>query len=377
MEVVLLCAARFKVWSGSLVSNAIILPANSSKINGLDVYRTAEKLPIKSVMRKNLNFFFIINAIGLLLASIAAAYLGFYQSDLQILSEFNLACLLTAYIFIVAIVYFAFFISFNNKMIESQVTQKLKETDLIRLKMVETARMAALGAMASGVAHEINNPLAIMMGHIEHIRRFLFKNKIGDEKIQKYFKVIESSSERISKITKSLRFIAHEGEKEEFQMISIRSLVSKVLDLTLNRTTQLGIDFEVLYQEDEDLLFECRESQIGHVLLNMINNSIDAIQDMGSDKWIHIFIGKGGFNEMSIRIVDTGYGIPPETRDKIFEPFFTTRDVNEGAGLGLSIALGIIKDHQGSITYVINQPHTTFDIMIPLQQRTIEEDVAA
>jgi C4-dicarboxylate-specific signal transduction histidine kinase len=328
-------------------------------------------------MKKSVDFFFIINGIGLLLALVSGIYLVYYHEDWQLLSELTIAYAMVTFVFAMVVTYFVFYIRYNRKMIENQVTQKLKETDLIRLKMVETARMTAMGAMASGVAHEINNPLAIMMGHVEHIRRYLFKNKIGDEKLHKYFSVIESSSDRIAKITKSLRFIAHEGDKEEFQMISNRALISKVLDLTLNRTSQLSIEFEVLYRDDEDLLFECRESQIGHVLLNLINNSIDSIKDMSGEKWIHILIGKGGFNEMIIRIVDSGYGIPPEVRDKIFEPFFTTKDVNEGAGLGLSIALGIVKDHQGSITYVANEAHTTFDIMIPLQQRIIDPDVAA
>lgn len=314
---------------------------------------------------------------GLLLATLVAGYLVFLHKDWQVFSESTIAIVMLNLVFIMSITYLLFHRTYNNKIIEDQVVQKIKKTDLIRLKMVETARMSALGAMASGVAHEINNPLAIMMGHIEHIRRYMFKNKIGDEKLQKFFKTIENASERISRITKSLRFIAHEGDKEEFQMISLRSLINKVLDLTLNRTSQFGIEFEVLYRDDEDLLCECRESQIGHVLLNMINNSIDSIKELGHDKWIHILIGKGGFNEILITIVDSGFGIPPEVRDKIFEPFFTTRDVNEGAGLGLSISVGIMKEHQGKISYVENQAHTTFEIMIPLQQRIIEEDVAA
>lgn len=327
-------------------------------------------------MRKNLNLFSIFNIAALIYVVATSAYLANSQSGEQVTPEFLLTCSSLLILFILVALYFVVCLSVIQKNIAEQANLKIKENDLMRMKMVENARRSSLGAMASGVAHEVNNPLAIIMGHVEQIRRFLFKNKITDEKIQRYFKTIETSSDRITKITKSLRFIAHEGENEEFQMIAIRTLLSKVLDLTLNRTTQYGIDFEVLYSDEEDLYIECRESQLGHVLLNMITNSIEAIKESGGDKWIHMLIGKGGFNEFKIRIVDSGFGIPPDVRDKIFEPFFTTRDVNEGAGLGLSIALGIIKEHQGTIIYQPNERHTTFDIIIPLQQTETSEDVA-
>jgi signal transduction histidine kinase len=328
-------------------------------------------------MRKNLVLFSVFNFGALIYVIGVSAYFASGEIPVKANLDFILNCASLLILFIMAVFYFVFCLASIQKMIQQEVISKIKESDLVRMKMVENARRSSLGAMASGVAHEVNNPLAIIMGHVEQIRRHLFKNKILDDKMQRYFKTIESSSERINKVTKSLRFIAHEGEAEEFQMISIRELINKVLDLTLNRTTQFGIEFEILYSDEEDLHIECRESLLGHVLLIMITNSIEAIKDNGGEKWIHLFIGKGGFNEFKIRIVDSGFGIQADIRDKIFEPFFTTRDVNEGAGLGLSIALGIIKEHQGTIIYQSNEKHTTFDVIIPLQQIAIDTDIAA
>ena len=110
-------------------------------------------------------------------------------------------------------------------------------------------------------------------------------------------------------------------------------------------------------------MISCDPLAIEQVLINLLNNAIDAVESL-PEKWVELqcFNQK---NEVILRIIDSGSGIPKEVADKLFDPFFTTKPAGIGPGLGLSISIGIIKDHGGTLTLVSEHPHTCFELRLP------------
>jgi signal transduction histidine kinase len=234
----------------------------------------------------------------------------------------------------------------------------------------------SLNLLAGGVAHEINNPLAIMMGNIEYIEKYIGKMKIENERVTKYFSMIKASSQRIESITQNLRYFAQDPEHEEHSYVCIKSLINKISEFFIGQTVALGIELNVFFEDAENKLIylNCKELQLSHALLSIIFNSIEAVRAENAEKWIRIFVSQtADLNETRIKIVDSGKGIPKNILDQIMVPFFTTKDVGYGPGLGLSSAKGIIADHSGNLEYVDGEPNTTFEITLPSFNHSFEE----
>jgi signal transduction histidine kinase len=236
------------------------------------------------------------------------------------------------------------------------------ELEIAKQKAHESSRLAALGTMAGGVAHEINNPLAIISGTVSALRAREIGNSKDAPAFQKGFDKIETIVFRIAKIVKGLQTVARDGEKDPFENIAIGTLLQDTIELCQSRMKHEGIDIR-LGAIPAHLTARCRPTQIGQVVLSLMNNSRDAILHL-PEKWIQITAESKG-TAIEISITDSGNGIPGEIRDKLMIPFFTTKEIGQGTGLGLSVSKAILEDHDGSLTLDTTQKHTCFIMRLP------------
>lgn len=237
-----------------------------------------------------------------------------------------------------------------------------KEIAEAKARLISSTKMAALGEMSGGIAHEINNPLTVIQARAFQLSQMADSGKLDPEKIRQASESISRTADKIAKIIKSLRSFAREGTNDPFELVPVKQLIEETLEFCRTRFYNHGVEIECAPM-DSDLEIECRVIQIEQVLLNLLNNSFDAIQNL-EERWIRIQV-KDLDNAVEIIVTDSGFGIAPELQEQIMLPFFTTKEVGKGTGLGLSISSGIMKSHKGILRLDAHEPHTTFAIHLP------------
>lgn len=233
---------------------------------------------------------------------------------------------------------------------------------------MQSAQMTTLGEMASGVAHEINNPLAIVQGKVRQIDRAIQNENIEVDKIRSDIQKIVATTDRIVKIVKGLRSFSRDSSKDPFELTSLTSVVSGVLDLSTERFKNHGVELRV--RVDSDVVIQCRGGQISQVLMNLVNNAHDAVLSLNSDsseKWVEIYVHRTRSSAV-VEVTDSGRGIADDVVDKMMQPFYTTKGVGKGTGLGLSISKGIAEEHNGILKYDVSSGHTRFILELPINQ---------
>ncbi len=240
------------------------------------------------------------------------------------------------------------------------ITQDMTDAVQKNNALVASSRMSSLGEMASGVAHEINNPLSIILGKAALLANLIEHSSFDTEKAKKYIEQIADTSNRIAKIIKGLRAFARETSNEPFENCLVKSMIQETLELC--RARFYAHDVELIVPEfiPEQLHFWGRSEQIAQVLLNLLNNAFDAAYE-SSEKWVEVAL-RVSHGNIRICISDSGKGIQEPIRKKIFEPFYTTKEIGKGTGLGLSISKGIMETHKGLLYLQNSAPHTTFVI---------------
>jgi PAS domain S-box-containing protein len=232
-----------------------------------------------------------------------------------------------------------------------------------QVKIIGSAKMSSLGEMAGGIAHEINNPLAIIGLSANQISEALDKKPADLKFAKESAENIGKTVRRIGKIVKGLRSFSRSGEKDPFTLSSLQQIIDDTLELCRERFAGNGL--RLILECDANLQIPCRSVQISQVLLNLLNNSFDAVMET-TDPWVKIETKViGALAE--IKITDSGKGVSPEIAEKLMAPFFTTKEVGAGTGLGLSISKGIIEDHRGTLEYNPDSPHTQFVIHLPIK----------
>lgn len=266
-------------------------------------------------------------------------------------------------------VYFAF-IAKGYFVTQTEIERQRYENEYKKTQahLSNSSKFAALGEMASGVAHEINTPLAVIKMIAEQLEEDLKQGKIDDQKLRSAIHKIHITSQRIAKIIHGLRTFARDGSHDPLESADFTQLLQTTLDLCDARLKAMGVEI-LLPRSPATFSIQCRPTQISQVLLNLINNAVDAVQNL-EQKWIRIELTDTE-DQIQIGVIDSGSGILPETAQKLFEPFFTTKETGKGTGLGLSISRGIIESHDGTLTLDPNCPNTRFVIRLPkLEGRT-------
>lgn len=229
--------------------------------------------------------------------------------------------------------------------------------------MVQSSKMASLGEMASGMAHEINNPVAIIYGRALHLKEVCEQSEVNKDQVIRASEKIAAMAMRVSKIVRSLRSFAREGSSDPLEYVAVDRIVEETLEFCRERFKHKSIQFEVdLINPDWRL--NCRAVEISQVLLNLLNNALDAV-DPAPQKKIHLGFAVTS-TQIQISVQDSGIGVPAEIRAKIMQPFFTTKEVGKGTGLGLSVSKGIAETHNGRLFLDPDSSNTRFVLELPL-----------
>lgn len=243
--------------------------------------------------------------------------------------------------------------------------KKLQKSEIEEEIALQASKMAVIGEMAGGIAHEINNPLMIISSSNRLIRKIV-ENGIEDKpNVLKYCDNIDKTVSRITKIINGLKTVSRDSSNEDFSATPIGEILDDILSLCSEKFrsngTEIRMDLSLnIFQTN---IF-CRRIQISQVFLNLFSNSFDAIENH-SERWIKIDCEKSGDN-LILRFFDSGNGIPLDIQDKLFRPFYTTKEVGKGTGLGLSISKTIISNHKGNIYIEKDTLNTCFVISLPI-----------
>jgi len=238
----------------------------------------------------------------------------------------------------------------NSKRELEQAYHELRAT---QTQLVQSAKMASLGELVAGVAHEINNPLAFAIGHLETVQRGLSRVEETQtaeaaaaarphwEKVRSRLSETDMGLKRIRELVVKLRTFSRIDGGER-GVADLPECVDSVLTILGHRLTDR---ITVVKDLGEPRSFECFPGLLNQALMNLIANAIDAIEEEGTITVASRTVDAA----LAITVTDTGPGIPPAIRQRIFEPFFTTKPVGKGTGLGLSITYSIAEEHGGTL----------------------------
>jgi len=263
-------------------------------------------------------------------------------ADLRRLEAFALVVFLVAAIAAISIAYFL------AKQMAAQVAEAERKENIMSDKVIETGKLASIGELAAGIAHEINNPVAIMVEEAGWIEDLLGEGPSAANEstteIQRAVRQIRTQGERCKTITHKLLSFARKTDPT-VRSLDLNDLIGEVVGLMGQKARYANIKLETGLSPNLGSI-DASPSELQQVLLNLINNAVDAIgPDGGSVTVTTAAIG----DEIVLRVSDTGEGIPAANLERIFDPFFTTKAVGHGTGLGLSICYGIVDKLGGRI----------------------------
>jgi PAS domain S-box-containing protein len=240
-----------------------------------------------------------------------------------------------------------------------------EDLEATRLQAIAAARLSALGMMAGGIAHEINNPVGIIHAMASDLTEMVQEDgSVPPETVAQKSAVIRQTSERIARIVKSLRQISREGTADPLRSTPLAQIVAETLEICRAKFKANGVEL-ILPQAIPEVSVLCREVQISQALLNLLQNAFDAVAEQRGEGWVRLEV-QSTDESVALSVIDSGPGIPLELRSRVGEPFFTTKPVGKGTGLGLSLSKSIAQDHGGDIEYGVDQGRTRFSLVLPL-----------
>jgi len=269
-----------------------------------------------------------------------------------------------------------------NRTLENKVKERTAELEnaLKTLKetqsqLIQVEKMAAVGQLAAGVAHELNNPLGGILGYSQFALEKISHKPISQfteedtTSFLQYLKDIEQQTKRCRSIIQSLLKFSRASAKEEFEPTDVNSVIEETLVFIRHQVEKNKVKLVERLEEPLPLI-KGHPSQLQQVFTNLILNAVQAMPG-GGTLTITTRV-REDTKTVEVSFADTGVGIPEENLDKIFEPFFTTKKVGEGTGLGLSVSYGLIKNHKGEIKVKSRKGEgTTFTVILPILEGKI------
>ncbi len=250
----------------------------------------------------------------------------------------------------------------------SDITKRLEAEQ----QLIQASKMATLGEMATGIAHELNQPLSVIKTASSFFIKKMDKEEpLEDEILSKMVRKIDSNVDRASKIINHMRQFARKSEMD-FEKVQVNEVLEKAFEIFSQQLKLRGI--RVVWEIEKSLpKINADPARLEQVFINLLINARDAIEEhwgpqetADADKKIILKTRREG-SFIVCEVCDTGTGVPPALVNKIFEPFFTTKEVGKGTGLGLSISYGIVKDCGGAIRVAPHKPEgACFIITFPV-----------
>ena len=256
--------------------------------------------------------------------------------------------------------------------------QKALQEELERAQFIKEKRIEALSHMAGGLAHEINNPLAIIHATASHLLETVSMPQLPPaEEMLAACRLIVKTTDRATRILRGLKGFGREAAMDPMETASIYEIVEQCLELQGARFERHNVDLHIDLKPGLPYV-ECRETQIGQIITNLLNNAFDAVAiDRGEKRWVtlsadcihsadSIHSADGIHDQLQIDVTDSGPGMGDEVKAHLMEPFFTTKEIGRGMGIGLSLSRAIAQDHGGSLTLREGTQHTCFRLVLPL-----------
>jgi signal transduction histidine kinase len=269
-----------------------------------------------------------------------------------------------------------------NRTLEEKIIERTRQLEEAQAQLIQSEKMGAIGQLAAGVAHELNNPLGGILGYAQFTLEKLRKNApetTSANEIASYVKYItdiEVQARRCKTIVQNLLKFSRSSRSIDFEEVDINRTIEDTISFVEHQLHMNDIGLEVSLTPDIPNI-QGNIGQLQQVFTNLIINAMHASRKGSSIKIISRHsqpIGEFA-GAVEVLVVDQGHGVPAENLKKIFEPFFTTKEVGKGTGLGLSVSYGIIRDHGGEIQVSSEVDRgTTFTVVLPVQKSTMASD---
>jgi PAS domain S-box-containing protein len=253
----------------------------------------------------------------------------------------------------------------------------ITESKKAQLTLEGTRHLTALGEMAGGIAHEINNPLSVITGRVAILLKKFQSQSLDPQFLQSGLEQIQRTVNRIARIVDSMRRLSRaDARTEPARPEKIENVLRETMEFIEDKLKRYDITLSI---QDPLALSEAsvmlQGFGVSQILINLIGNAADAIDSQaGSERWIRLELERTAAGSVRIGVVDPGPGIPKTIRDKIMEPFFTTKPPGKGTGLGLSLSQRIAEEHGGRLYLDAEAAHTTFVLELPELKK--KQDVA-
>ncbi len=269
-----------------------------------------------------------------------------------------------------------------NRNLEEKIVERTLALEEAQAQLIQSEKMSAIGQLAAGVAHELNNPLGGILGYAQFALEKLKKITTDESETKdtegyiQYLTHIEDQARRCKTIVQNLLRFSRSSQTTEFDQVNVNQVIEDTRAFVEHQLHMNQISLRVDLAKDLPVI-EANASQLQQVFTNLIINAMHA---SSPESVITITtrtspaIGEFG-GAVEVKVLDSGEGIPPELRNKIFEPFFTTKEVGKGTGLGLSVSYGIIREHGGEIRVDSTVGEgATFTIILPVQKTPVSTD---
>lgn len=250
----------------------------------------------------------------------------------------------------------------------SEQTRHQKELEEHKEALSRFSRFAALGEVAAGISHELGTPLNAITTKTELLRRMVASERIDPPRMEKTTRDIDRMVDNIDQVIAGLKSVSRMTGRNRTERISARRLVEDSLQIVRAASWRHRVPIEVDLPAEE-LVFECNPVQIGQILVNLVNNALDAVADQ--DPAAILVRAQRHGDLLLLEVEDNGPGVPPEIAEKVMTPFFTTKSAEKGTGLGLSLSRNIARHHGGELELLSGTERTTFRLSLPLQPAAV------